>query len=79
MQNEDPTFRPRINNKSKFMKRSSSTGNITAELYNLASEKEKKKNDMEFQSVMSLKVSAHQSVLANAGIAEGIITNSDKY
>ena len=30
-------------------------------------------------SVMSLKVSSHQTVLANAGIAEGVVTNSDKY
>ena len=79
MQNEDPTFKPRINNKSKFLKRSSSTGNITAELYNMAAENKKKKVDMEFMSVMSLKVSSHQTVLANAGIAEGIVTNSDKY
>lgn len=34
---------------------------------------------MEHQSVMSLKVAQHSTVLANAGIAEGLITTSDKY
>ena len=47
MQHEDPTFRPRINKNSKYLKRSSSTGNTTTDLYNMAEAKKKKKVDLD--------------------------------
>lgn len=79
MLEEEPTFQPRINTNSKFLKRSSSTGNITADLYNEAIEKKRKADFKAHESVMTLKASQYSSVLQNAGITDGMITQSDKY
>ena len=81
MLEEEPTFKPKINEKigRKVFKRSSSTGNVTADLYNEALEKKKKADFKQHESVMSLKASQYSSVLQNAGISDGMITTSDKY
>ena len=79
MLDEEPTFEPRICKKSKHLHRASSTGNIMLDLYNQALEKRKEAVFKHNESVMSMKASTYSSVLHNAGISVGTITNSDKY
>jgi len=78
MLDEDPTFQPKVNDKSKFLQRASSTGNISIDLYNQALERRERDKFNQGRSIMSVKASQYSSVLHNAGLSEGV-SNSDKF